>query len=204
MHFLFEKRKPDKQLAVVEKVLSLFLFVEFEIICDSVGWMRVENAWIQTAGCAFRRADEEILGDFGAEFSKTKTLGAGVRIFNGAVRTEREFPLKILFLACIQGFVVLLILRNRDQNLPSRFLNTISVYSVSKYFRTFIPLHAADKFKILSKIVDKFRTAKYTIQVTCREQCPYRGLVKWYDRGLQNLWWEFDSLIPCSTKCWKP
>ena len=25
----------------------------------------------------------------------------------------------------------------------------------------------------------------------------YRGLVKWYDRGLQNLWWEFDSLIPC-------
>ena len=23
-----------------------------------------------------------------------------------------------------------------------------------------------------------------------------RGLVKWYDRGLQNLWWEFDSLIP--------
>ena len=27
----------------------------------------------------------------------------------------------------------------------------------------------------------------------------YRGLVKWYDRGLQNLWWEFDSLIPCET-----
>ena len=27
-----------------------------------------------------------------------------------------------------------------------------------------------------------------------------RGLVKWYDRGLQNLWWEFDSLIPCSLK----
>ena len=25
-----------------------------------------------------------------------------------------------------------------------------------------------------------------------------RGLVKWYDRGLQNLWWEFDSLIPCN------
>ena len=67
--------------------------------------MRAENAWIQTAGYAFRRADGEILGDFGAEFSKTKTLGAGVRIFNGAVRTEREFPLKILFLACIQGLV---------------------------------------------------------------------------------------------------
>ena len=27
-----------------------------------------------------------------------------------------------------------------------------------------------------------------------------RGLVKWYDRGLQNLWWEFDSLIPCYLK----
>ena len=25
----------------------------------------------------------------------------------------------------------------------------------------------------------------------------YRGLVKWYDRSLQNFWWEFDSLIPC-------
>ena len=81
------------------------MFVEFEIICDSVGWMRAENAWIQTAGYTFRRAAGEILGDFGAEFSKTKTLGAGVRIFNGAVRTEREFPLKILFLACIQGLV---------------------------------------------------------------------------------------------------
>ena len=28
----------------------------------------------------------------------------------------------------------------------------------------------------------------------------YRGLVKWYDRGLQNLWREFDSLIPCFLK----
>ncbi len=28
----------------------------------------------------------------------------------------------------------------------------------------------------------------------------YRGLVKWYDRGLQNLWWEFDSLVPCKKK----
>ena len=24
------------------------------------------------------------------------------------------------------------------------------------------------------------------------------GIGQWYDRGLQNLWWEFDSLIPCS------
>jgi len=39
VHFLFENRKPDKQLAVVEKVLSLFLFVEFEIIGGSAGWM---------------------------------------------------------------------------------------------------------------------------------------------------------------------
>ena len=137
MHFLFEKRKPDKQSAVVEKILSLFLFVEFEIICDSVGWMRAENAWIQTAGYTFRRAAGEILGDFGAEFSKTKTLGAGVRIFNGAVRTEREFPLKILLLACAQGFVVLIITRNGAEISRSRSPNTISVYSVSKYFRTF-------------------------------------------------------------------
>ena len=28
-------------------------------------------------------------------------------------------------------------------------------------------------------------------------------MVKWYDRGLQNLWWEFDSLIPCSIRALK-
>ena len=41
------------------------------------------------------------------------------------------------------------------------------------------------------------------LRVQCKRICGqqplflvYRGLVKWYDRGLQNLWWEFDSLIP--------
>ena len=42
----------------------------------------------------------------------------------------------------------------------------------------------------------------------CQRECRkggslflcYRGLVKWYDRGLQNLWWGFDSLIPCSNE----
>ena len=88
------------------------------------------------------------MGNFEAEFSKTKTPGAGVRIFNGAVRAEREFPLKILFLACIRGFVVLLILRNGDQNLLGRSPNTISVSSVSKYFRIFFQSHVTDKFKL--------------------------------------------------------
>ena len=129
MHFLFEKQKPDKQLAVVEKVLSLLLFVEFEIIGSSACWMRAENTLIQTAGYAFRRAAGEILGDFGAEFSKTKTLGAGVRIFNGAVRTEREFPLKILFLACIQGLVFYLFCGTEIKISPAalriRFLFTL-------------------------------------------------------------------------------
>ena len=32
-----------------------------------------------------------------------------------------------------------------------------------------------------------------------KNELQYRGLVKWYDRGLQNLWWEFDSLIPCAS-----
>ena len=88
-------------------------------------------------GCAFRIAAAGNFSDLERNLVKLKTLSTGVRIFNGAVRTEREFPLKILFLACIQGFVVLLILRNGDQNLLSRSPNTISVYSVSKYFRTF-------------------------------------------------------------------
>ena len=42
------------------------------------------------------------------------------------------------------------------------------------------------------------------LRVQCKRLCGhqplfrvYRGLVKWYDRGLKNLWWEFDSLIPC-------
>ena len=34
------------------------------------------------------------------------------------------------------------------------------------------------------------------------KKIKYRGLVKWYDRGLQNLWREFDSLIPCSREGW--
>ncbi len=25
----------------------------------------------------------------------------------------------------------------------------------------------------------------------------YRGIVKWYNGGLQNRGWEFDSLCPC-------
>ena len=68
-----------------------------------------------------RRSAGEILSDSKAEFSKTKTLDAGVRIFNGAVRTEREFPLKILFLACAQGFVVLIITRNGAEISRSRY-----------------------------------------------------------------------------------
>ena len=48
------------------------------------------------------------------------------------------------------------------------------------------------------------------LRVQCKRICGqqplflvYRGLVKWYDRGLQNLWWEFDSLIPCSWRVGK-
>ena len=118
MYFPVSKAEGRQTVVIVEKVLSLFLFVEFEIIGGNAGWMRVEKAWIQTAGYAFRRAAEGIWGDFEAEFSKTKALGAGVRIFNGAVRTEREFPLKILFLACIQGFSVLLYSAKRRSKSP--------------------------------------------------------------------------------------
>ena len=53
-----------------------------------------------------------------------------------------------LFLACIRGFSVLLILRNGNQNLLGRSTNTISVSSVSKYFRIFFQSHVTDKFKI--------------------------------------------------------
>ena len=73
--FLFQEQKSDKLSVVTEKVLSLFLLIEFKIIGGSAGWMKAENAWIRTAGCAFRRAAEGIFGDFGAEFSKTTSPG---------------------------------------------------------------------------------------------------------------------------------
>ena len=40
---LFQKQKSDELSVAAEKVLSLVLFVAFEIICDSAGWMRAEN-----------------------------------------------------------------------------------------------------------------------------------------------------------------
>ena len=125
VHFLFGKRKPDKQSAVVEKILSLFLFVEFEIICDSVDWKRAENGGIRTMGCAFRIAAAGNFCDLKRNLVKLKTLSTGVRIFNGSVRTVREFPLKILLLACAQGFVVLIITQNGAEISRSRYPKTI-------------------------------------------------------------------------------
>ena len=56
MYFPVSKAEGRQTVVIVEKVLSLFLFVEFEIIGGNAGWMRVEKAWIQTAGYAFRIA----------------------------------------------------------------------------------------------------------------------------------------------------
>ena len=60
VYFPVSKAEGRQTVVIVEKVLSLFLFVEFEIIGGNAGWMWAENAWIQTAGYAFRRAAEEI------------------------------------------------------------------------------------------------------------------------------------------------
>ena len=86
VYFLFQKQKSDKPSAVVEKVLFLFLFVEFEISCDSAGWMSEENTWIQRTGCSFRRAAAGNFCDLKRNLVKLKTLSTGVRIFNGADR----------------------------------------------------------------------------------------------------------------------
>ena len=77
---LFQKQKSDELSVAAEKVLSLVLFVAFEIICDSAGWMRAENT-LYTDG---------------------------------------------------------------------RSTNTISVSSVSKYFRIFFQSHVTDKFNFYS------------------------------------------------------
>ena len=76
-------------------------------------------------GCDFRIAAAGNFGDLKRNLVKLKTLSTGVRIFNGSVRTEREFPLKILFLACAQGFVVLIITRNGAEISRSRYPKTI-------------------------------------------------------------------------------
>ena len=101
------------------------MFVKFEIISGSAGGMRAENSGIQTTGCAFRRAAAGNFSDLKRDLIKLKTLSTGVRIFNRAVRTEREFPLKILFLACAQGFVVLFIAQYGAGISRSRSPNTI-------------------------------------------------------------------------------
>ena len=113
-----------------EKVLSLFLSVEFKIIGDSADWKKAENGGIRTTGCAFRRAAAGNSGDLKRDLIKLKTLSTGVRIFNGSVRTEREFPLKILLLACAQGFVVLIITRNGAEISRSRYPKTICSHFV--------------------------------------------------------------------------
>jgi len=55
--------------------------------------------------------------------------------------------LKILFLACIQGFVVLLILRNGDQNLPSRFPKGVSSCLYQSIFCSHPASTASNNFK---------------------------------------------------------
>ena len=72
----------------------------------------------------FRIAAAGNFSDLKRNLVKLKTLSTGVRIFNGSVRTEREFPLKILLLACAQGFVVLIIMRNGAEISRSRYPKT--------------------------------------------------------------------------------
>ena len=76
-------------------------------------------------GCAFRIAAAGNFGDLKRNLVKLKTLSTGVRILNGSIRAEREFPLKILLLACSQGFVVLIITRNGTEISRSRYPKTI-------------------------------------------------------------------------------
>ena len=52
--FLFPRRRPDKQLATVGKVLSLFLSVEFEIIDACTGWKRAGR---EQKGAGYCRVD---------------------------------------------------------------------------------------------------------------------------------------------------
>ena len=113
---------------------------------------RPEEKWrlnsrqnIRSAKSEFVR--EENFSDLKRNLVKLKTLSTGVRIFNGAVRTEREFPLKILFLACAQGFVVLIITRNGTELSRSCCPKTIYSHFVFLRFWTFFNRRAADKFK---------------------------------------------------------
>ena len=49
---------------------------------------------------------------------------------------------------------------------------------------------------VKAKIQDIYDESKQNYGCLLYTSSTYRGLVKWYDRGLQNLWRGFDSLIP--------
>ena len=99
-------------------------------------------------GCAFRRAAAGNFSDLERNLVKLKALSTGVRIFNGAVRAEREFPLKILFLACIQGFSVLLYSAERRSKSPHPLSEYDFCLLCIKVFSDLFQSHVADKFKI--------------------------------------------------------
>lgn len=72
-----------------------------------MGGMLVRLTYSQMWGGGFRSVlwNKKICTTSERNFVKLNTLDTGVRIFNGAVQTESEFPLKILSSACIQGRV---------------------------------------------------------------------------------------------------
>ena len=88
MYFPVSKAEGRQTVVIVEKVL--FLFVEFEIIGSSAGWMRAENTLIQTAGYAFRRAAGEIL--ISVPQNKVKQKNPGYRLKTG-FSMETHVPL---------------------------------------------------------------------------------------------------------------
>ena len=108
-------------------------------------------------GCTFRIAAAGNFCDLKRNLVKLKTLSTGVRIFNGAVRTEREFPLKILFLACIQGLVFYLFCGTEIKISPAalriRFLFTL-------YQSIFEPLFS-HMLQTNSNIIPHYSALKY-------------------------------------------
>ena len=73
VYFPVSKAEGRQTVVIVEKVLSLFLFVEFEIIVGTTDWMDAESTGIQTDGYGFPEKVEWESGDFGMAVVKLKT-----------------------------------------------------------------------------------------------------------------------------------
>ena len=79
-------------MGIVEIVLSLFLFVEFEIISSSADWKRTENGGMRTMVCAFRIA---AAGNFPQPLSENDLFSLRILTFSDFFQSHAADKFKL-------------------------------------------------------------------------------------------------------------